>query len=251
VSGLTLTLTAPLAADTDLSALTADGWASSTAATVAARPVFVGRVRHIVGELFTISGEPGDTLALHGDLARAHGIGARLALGTLVVHGDVGNGTGIAMSGGLLHVHGNAGDNLGGAFPGEKRGMTGGELLVTGNAGDESGAAVRRGTIAIGGNAGARTCRGGIAGTVYVAGDCGADAGLFLKRASIIVGGRVAIPAGFREACTYDPAVVRLLQRRLLHLGFPLPAAQRGGSWRRCSGDAGDGALGELLLWTS
>lgn len=251
MSGLVLTLRTPLAADADLSGLTAEGWEQADAAAMAARLILLDRAPLRVGDLCEVSGTAGSTLALHGDFTRAHRIGAGLASGTVVVHSSVGDGAGLAMRGGRLQIHGHAGHQLGAAPAGAKRGMTGGEILVHGSAGDESGSGVRRGLIAIGGDAGARTARGGIAGTIYVVGTCGADTGLFLKRASVIVGGSMAVPAGFREACTYDPAVVRLLQRHLRMLGFPLPSVQLGGSWRRFSGDAGEGSRGELLLWTT
>lgn len=250
MSGLRLQLRAALGPDADLQALTAPGWHEAEAAALAARQVRVGRESVAVGDLFTISGTPGPALRIAGELGAARGVAAGVALGTVEIEGSVGDDLALGQSGGLVIVRGRAGHNAGGAPAGAKRGMLGGELLILGDAGDEVGAAVRRGTIAVLGRTGARTAKGGIAGTVYVAGDCGPEAGRFLRRVSILVGGEVVVPAGFRYACRYDPAVVRLLQRRLAAIGFPVPAAQLGGQWRRHSGDAGEGALGELLQWT-
>lgn len=250
MSGLRLQLRSALAADAELHALTAPGWHEADATALGARQVRVGRERVAVGDLFAVGGAPGATLHIDGDLHRARGVAAGVALGTVEVHGAVGDDLALGQSGGLVIVRGRAGHNAGGAPTGAKRGMLGGELLILGDAGDEVGAAMRRGTIAVLGRAGARTAKGGIAGSVYVASDCGPDAGRFLRRVSILVGGAVEIPAGFRYACRYDPAVVRLLQRRLVAIGFPVPAAQLGGQWRRFSGEAGEGALGELLQWT-
>jgi formylmethanofuran dehydrogenase subunit C len=250
VSGLHLHPRTDLPAHSDLAALTAEGWEQCDAAGLAARRARVGRDVVAIGDLFRITGSPGPSLIVDGDLRHAEGVGARLSLGRVEVLGSVGDDAGLAMRGGLLRIRGSAGRNAGGAEPGARKGMTGGELLIHGDAGDEAGTAMRRGLVAIGGSAGARTAQHGIAGTVYVAGRCGADAGRFLRRVSLLVGGAVDVPAGFTEACRYDPAVVRLLQRRLRDLGFPLPAAQYGGQWRRFSGDVGEGARGELLHWT-
>ena len=54
-------------------------------------------------------------------------------------------------SGGVLEIRGNAGAQLGGAYAGQRRGMTGGVVLVQGSAGAHAGERMRRGLIAVGG----------------------------------------------------------------------------------------------------
>lgn len=228
--GLRLALKAALPGPADLGAITAAGWAECEPAALAARQVTVQGALVAVGDLFTVTGTPGPSLTLAGDLSLASHVGAELA-------------------GGLVTVDGSVGAHAGGAAPGAKRGMRGGELVILGDAGPEAGAAMRRGLVAVRGSAGPRTLRSAIAGTLVVGGDAGPDAGLWSKRASLVVLGRVAPSPSYRQACLYQPTVLRMLLRRLRTLGLPITDAHIEGFWRRWSGDFAESGLGEILQW--
>ncbi len=108
-----------------------------------------------LGELFRISGEPGDgQVELEGDLSNVHEIGqgmaggeirvsgnagrhlgSRMSGGVIHVHGDAGDWIGCEMKGGLIHVHGSAGNHAGGAYAGSRRGMTDGSPRDRGSGG--------------------------------------------------------------------------------------------------------------------
>lgn len=249
MSGLRLALKVPLPAPADFTALTAAGWDTADAGTMAARTVRVERDTVPVGELFSIGGSAGPELVLTGDLSFARGVGAGLTAGRLLVEGNVGDDAGLAMAGGLLTVRGNAGFNAGGAAPGAKRGMTGGELVILGSAGAEAGAAMRRGLVAVGGAVGQRAGRAALAGTVFAGGDVGDGAGLFSKRGSLVTLGRVAPSPTWRDAGLGQPIILRLLLKRLAALGLAVTAAHIDGRWRRWSGDFAESGRGEIVQW--
>jgi formylmethanofuran dehydrogenase subunit C len=113
--------------------------------------------------LFTVtSGDP-DDLRLIGDCGKLDRIGAEMTRGAITIEGDAGAYLGHAMRGGRIRAHGSvgigaamemrggeieidsgAGDFLGGARPGEMKGMSGGLVVVRGDAGDRVGDRMRR-----------------------------------------------------------------------------------------------------------
>lgn len=249
----------------DVTGVTPDALASNEPARL---PVRVNRRATHLGDLFNIMGQSGARVRFVGALALVDGIGAGCNGGTVIVegsagrytaagmtaghvevHGDVADDAGAAMAGGLLTVHGAAGHRLGGAFPGERRGMTGGEIVVGGSCGDEAASLMRRGLVAVGGDTGLAAGRGMIAGTLVVLGALGPSPGIGNKRGTIVALGGVTPPATYRLACTYGPAHVRLLLRRLLSLGLPVADEMIAGRYHRYCGDAGGPGKGELLQW--
>lgn len=233
MSGLTLSLLAPLGAPVDASALLAPGWEVLDAAALGARLlVSADRGPLPARALFAITGEPGSTIRLSGDCAMLDDLGQGLAGGSVIVDGNVGA-------------------RCGGAAPGAKRGMTGGEIVVLGHAGPGAGAAMRRGLLAIAGDCAADAGVGMLAGTIVCGGRFGPGAGRWNKRGTLLALGPVDPPATYVAACTYQPAIANVILARLAVLGFPVPAQAAGGAWRRYSGDLAEYGKGEILQWTA
>ena len=269
---ITLTLRAPLEQAVEADGIAPDRFAALGAREIAALPIWAGRKRLPLGELFDVRGERasvvhiegGDTLArldalgagmqggeLHVAGRAGRYVGSRMAGGRLRVDGDAGDGAGLEMAGGVLEIGGRAGDRLGAARLGAARGMTGGEIIVRGDAGAEAGASARRGTIVIGGNAGERAGYRMIAGSVIILGAAGAEAGSWTKRGSIVALGLVAIPTTFRYDCTYRPPHLALALTRLrVQYHLPIDAHHVRGLYRRYSGDLAELGKGEILAWT-
>jgi formylmethanofuran dehydrogenase subunit C len=272
VSGLRLTLRAPLSERINLGPAFATPWAEASAADVARREVWAPRSGPArLGDFFAVDGTPDGSVTLFGDLRLAERVGAGLAEGGMRVDGSVGDragaglrggrleiagnaghSTGEGMSGGAIIVRGNTGNRAGAAAPGSKRGMTGGELVVFGSAGDEAGAAMRRGLVAIGGSTGRCALLSSIAGTVVACGPAGPDAALWNKRGSLVCLGSVDPAATYRYACVIQPVYLRLLLRRLRDVhGLPVTTAHIDGRFRRYSGDFAETGRGEILAWSS
>jgi formylmethanofuran dehydrogenase subunit C len=250
--GITARLKSPLRQRADFSEVLAGSWTQSPAGTLAQRPVYLeGNGKTQLGELFTIEGRPSGRILFEGDLSRGDGIGAGLSEGQVTIQGDAGAEVGLAMSGGALVVEGDAGDRAGAAPLGFKRGMSGGELIVRGSAGIEAGAHMRRGLLAIGKSAAARTGLSMIAGNVVVFGAAGPDTGLWSKRGSVVALADITPPATYAYACTYHPVHLRLLLRRLqAGFGFKIQRRYLTGLYRRYSGDMAELGKGEILVWT-
>lgn len=250
---LTARLKLPLKQRADFSDVLAGAWTQVPARDLAQRPVYLERDGEtMLGDLFSLDGEPAGKIRFEGDLALADRIGAGLSEGRVTVEGDVGNEVGLAMSGGALVVEGDAGERAGAAPPGFKRGMSGGELIVRGSVGIEAGSIMRRGLLVIGGSSQARAGLGMIAGTVIVFGAAGPECGLWSKRGTVVALGSISPPATYSYACTYRPIHLRLVLRRLqLSYGFKIPGRYFTGSYRRYSGDMAELGKGEILVWTA
>jgi formylmethanofuran dehydrogenase subunit C len=246
-----LTLKTRPSAAIDMSGITPDRCANLDNADIAALPLWAGGTRVALGDVFAVHGERALRLDVEGDLEGVNGLGARMSSGLLHVHGHAGDDAGQAMSGGVLRVDGNAGDRLGGPAPGASKGMTGGEIVVFGSAGASAAALARRGLVAVAGQVDGYAGRGMIAGSLLALGPLGAMPGVGNKRGSIIAAGRVAVPASYRWACTYEPPHMRLLLTSLRRrFGFPCDPALLNGRFDRYCGDAGEPGKGEILVWT-
>ena len=266
---VTLTLRAPLAASIEADSIVPNAFASLGEAEIAALPVWAGRARRALADLFDISGERSSNLRVVGDVRQVHGIATAMAGGSLIVDGDAGSRLAVGMAGGLVDVLGdagddagaamaggslrirrNAGDRVGAGLPGASRGMTGGEIVVGSSVGAQAGARMRRGLLFVGGDAGRLAARAIIAGTVIVIGRVGSEPAFASKRGSLVVAGGVNVPPTYRHACDYEPPHVRLaltyLARRYdLSLGRELVE----GRYRRYCGDASTVGKGEILTW--
>jgi len=204
-----------------------------------------------VGELFEVSrsGADEEQLVLVGDLWRFDWIGARMASGEIVVHGNVGSWAGAEMAGGVLRIFGDAGPRLGAAYPGARAGMTGGEIIVAGDAGEETGAGMRRGLVAVGGSTGSGSGLRMLAGTVIALGGIGAEAGVGNKRGSLVSGRPLAPLPVYAFATRFHPPALTLQLRRVRELGLTVDDALLRGTWSRWSGDGTELGRGEILVF--
>ncbi|MBY6263462.1 formylmethanofuran dehydrogenase subunit C [Azospirillum sp. 412522] len=266
MSVLSLRLKGPLPGRIDASPLLPQRLAGLNLREIAALPLRFGRGHVAAGELFDLSGSPGDTVELEGD-GRLDFVGAGLDGGTirvagpvghraatgmsggfLMVEGSTGLAAGAAMRGGVLTVGGDAGDGLGGALPGERAGMTGGRILVQGSCGDRVGERMRRGLIAVGGDAGAYAALHMNAGSLLIGGRPGATTGHGMRNGTILFRGEIDPLPGFADCGLNQLPFLSLLDRHLSGLDG-VPPACRGltGRARRWLGDRGFGGRGELL----
>lgn len=268
---ITLTARSPLAESVDADGLTADRLASLSEADIAALPLWAGRHRVPLGDIFDVRGGRSTRVLIVGDVRRVAGIAVGMAGGEMIVDGDAGthvgagmtggrievlgfagDDAGLGMAGGALVIRGDAGDRVGAGTPGASRGMMGGEIVVGGSVGADAGARMRRGLLVVGGDAGDRVARAIIAGTVIVLGRTGSEPATGSKRGTLVAVGGVDVPVTYRYACTYEPPHVRLA---LIHIRrrFEMAIAQEivSGRYRRYSGDAGTVGKGEILEWTS
>lgn len=231
-------------------------------------PVYHGNEAVPLAEFFRVSGTAGEELHLHGDLARVKHVGAGMASGRLVVHGDVGAHLGVGMSGGEIVVEGSAGDwvgpemsggriyirgdaghMVGAAYRGSAVGMLGGEIIVAGRAGNETGHAQRGGLIAVGGDAGDFTGVNMLAGTIVVCGTPGLRSGAGMKRGSLVSLSPADILPTFSYDCRYHPAWIRLILQHLADRGLAIDEACIRGEYERWSGDSIELNRGEFLIY--
>ena len=265
-AGFRLALKAAPPARVDMTGLTPDRLAGLDAGAVARLTVFVGATAVALGDVFAISGGPGECLILEGH-PRLDNVGAGMAAGHLLVEGPVGALAGAGMSVGHLSIRGDAGDDLGaglaggcidvagtagarlaGALPGERRGMSGGTVRVTGQVGPQACERMRGGLVLIAGSAGAGAAQRMIAGTLAVKGELGPDAGIGMKRGTLLLDkAPELLSAGFGDAGEHDLVFLALLARRRPEVAtlFGGPLSSRA---RRLVGDRLVGGQGEMLV---
>jgi len=256
--------TIPIEADS----VSPDFLAERDHAAIKALPVFYGRRKVSIGDLFEVDGERSDRIVVQGDLQHIKKIGQGMSRGRIEVRGDVGphlgaymrggeitvqgnagDWAGAHMQGGRIWIHGNAGHHVGAAYPGEKRGVNRGVIIVNGNAGSEIGAVMRRGLIVVMGNVGEFAGARMIAGSVFVFGHIGKRAGAGMKRGSIIAFGtsEPLLPT-YRFESVCRPVFLRFFLNRLQKWGVPVTPEMEGGSFRRYSGDITSLGKGEILI---
>jgi formylmethanofuran dehydrogenase subunit C len=265
---LILTLKKPPDVPLEAEVLSPDALAGKTSAEARALPVFLGKRKLRLDELFDLDGDSGDDLELRGDLSRVKWVGKGMTRGTIRVMGNVGMHVGAYMRGGTIDVHGNADDWVGGE-------MTGGLIRVRGNTGGQVGAAYRgsvsgmnRGTILVEGSAGIEVGMRMKRGLIVVRGPVRDFAGLQMKGGSMVLMGGAEIRTGawmvrgtivclkpvrllptFAPCCTYDPTFLPVYARHLGTLGVNLPVGPKGGTYQRFMGDAAVPGKGEVLFW--
>ncbi len=237
---------------------------------IADLPLWHGKRRVPLGEVFDVQGGRSAEVRIAGDAGRVKQLGAGMTGGSLTVEGDAGmhagacmtGGTlriqgdaddwaGSEMEGGVLEIQGDAGDHLAAGYAGSTHGMRGGMVVLHGSAGVQAGESMRRGLIAIAGDAGDRAGIHLIAGPVLVCGSAGRYAGAGMKRGSLVVGGAAELLPTFRYAATYRPDWLRMYLLRLRHEhGFAVPERMLAGPYRRFNGDFTELGKGEVLQWT-
>jgi formylmethanofuran dehydrogenase subunit C len=267
---ITLVAREPIADAIEVDGLTPDHLARLPEAAIAHLPVWHGRQRLEVGDVFTVRGSHATTLIVEGSSAHVHGLGAGMRDGTLIIDGDAGHFVGAEMTGGVIDVRGSIGDEgavgmsggvfevagdcgsrLGGARPGAPRGMTGGEIVVRGHAGDSVAAFCRRGLVVVAGDVGEGAGHAMIAGSLFVFGRTGRAPAQFNKRGSLVAFGPIDVPETYQYACRYRPPHVRVT---LLYLarryGLAVDTRHVGGHFLRYCGDRLAPARGEILVWS-
>jgi formylmethanofuran dehydrogenase subunit C len=267
MSGLTFRLTAAPHEGLDLSPLTPKRLASIPLAEMLRLVVGTTKQALTVGDVFAVSGKPGDTVKIEGGSAKLDFVGAELDHGTLIVEGDVGVGAGrkmrggrleirgdagallaSGMSGGTILVKGSAGGHVGGLSPGDKFGMTGGIVVVEGHAGDRAGDRMRRGTILVRGRCGGFAGSRMVGGTIWSELGFGTDPGLLMRRGTLIAPTVERMPPTFADSGKHDLVILRVLSRYMTATLGPLAPRPLSGVVRKYAGDLATIGKGEILL---
>lgn len=267
MSGLTFRLTSVPNERLDLSHLTPRRLSSIPLAEVLKLNVGSTKSGLSVGDVFAVSGKPGDTVKIESGAARLDFVGAELDHGTVIVEGDVGVGAGRNMRGGRLDIRGDAGALLGsgisggeifvkgsagaqagGLSPGDKFGMSGGLIVIEGHAGDRAGDRMRRGTIYVRGKCGAFAGSRMVGGTIWSELGFGADPGLLLRRGTLIAPSVEQMLPTFADAGTHDLVILRILSRYMTATLGSLAPRPLSGMVRKYAGDLATVGKGEILL---
>jgi len=235
---------------------------------IKALPIFYGRRRVSLGDLFDVDGERSDTIVVQGDLRHVKRLGQGMSRGRIEIRGEVGphlgaymrggeiavrgntgDWAGAHMAGGRIWIHGNAGHHLGAAYPGENRGVNRGVIIVDGNTGSETGAVMRRGLIVVMGDTGDFAGARMVAGSIFVFGHLGKRAGAGMKRGSIVALGTCEplLPT-YRFELTFQPVFLNIFFNHLKKWGLPVDPKMSNGFFRRYTGDINLLGKGEILI---
>ncbi|MGA2551198.1 MAG: formylmethanofuran dehydrogenase subunit C [Burkholderiaceae bacterium] len=268
MSALVLTLKEEPQAPLDLSCLVPDHLASLSLEQIRALPLRSGNSLLRTGELFSVSGTPGEEIILPTGSRNILFVGAFMTRGVLHVEGNVGSYAGCGMRGGTLRVRGQAGDFaasgmtgglliiekdcgdfLAAARPGDAHGMGGGTAIVLGSAGARIAHRMRRGQVLVGGNAGVYCAARMLAGTVMVLGSCAAHLGFAMQRGTLILSSTPLVSESFADCGLNEFTFLRLMARDFASRGVDLAAfSPRSFRARRWVGDFRTGGAGEILL---
>jgi len=267
MSGLTFRLSAPPAERLDLSKLTPGRLAAMPPAEIPKLVVGISTRKLTLGDAFTISGKPGDTVTITGATSRLDFIGAELDQGTLIVEGDAGYSAGrqmkggrleirgdagpwlaSALSGGLVYVKGAAAGSVGGPRPGDAFGMTGGIVVVDGDAGDRAGDRMRRGTIIVRGRCGVNAGARMLGGTIWAEQGFGTEPGVLMRRGTLIGPAVEKMLPTFADSGRHDLVILRVLSRYLAATLGPLAPRALSGTVRKFAGDLATIGKGEILI---
>lgn len=248
-----------------------DSFLGRSQAEIEALPLFYGRRRLALGDLFTVDGGGSDNIVLKGDLSHVKRVGqamrcgritvdghvgmhlgAEMTGGEIIVHGNVGAWAGAQMRGGVISVHGDAGPMLGAAYTGEKLGMRGGVIVVEGKAGPRAAERMRRGLIVVQGDVGEFAGVRMIAGSLFSLGKLGPRPGAGMKRGTLLaLQGLVdGVLPTFCYACSPEsPVFLRYTLRRLRAWGLPVADEHVEGRYRRYTGDVTTIGKGEIFVF--
>lgn len=251
----------------DARPLTPDRLADLDRSSVSRLPVRVGRQTLPLGELFRVSGTPGERIEFSGHTQLIDFIAAEMQRGTIVVDGDAGlltasqlkggtvhimgssgAGTASAMRGGMLTVDGDAADDCAAALGAETLGMRGGVFVVHGNAGRRFAARMRRGTAIVVGAIGDDACSQMVAGTVVGLAGFAARPALGMRRGTLVTRSMPEpFPAWFSTPERYVSSFSRMLVQMLGDL-LPANSPAMASDFERSLGDLSVGGQGELLI---
>ncbi len=269
MSTLSFTLRNAPTRQVNLSALNPSTLAGLSAAEIEKLAIGSGEGALLVGDLFDVSGTPGETIAIAGGSPLFDYVGAGLTQGAIVVEGSVGNLAARGMkggkleirgdagaylastaTGGLAHVKGSAGDFAGAAWMGDKFGMLGGTAVVEGNVGQRAGERMRRGTLvargAIGPAAGSRM----VGGTLWTETGFGAGPGPLLRRGTLIGPKVESFLPTFSDCGAHDLVMLRILTRYITETLGALAPKPLPHKVRKFAGDRATIGKGEILLTT-
>lgn len=266
MSALTLKLKAVPDQRLDLSGITPARLASLAQPAIENLAIGTGRRAVKLGDLFALSGSPGDTLVFEGGSNRLDGLGSELDQGTIIVDGDVGAFAGRRMKGGKLDIRGaagpflasglrgglvlakSAGDLVGAPRVGERFGMVGGTVVVSGDVGERAGDRMRRGAIIVKGRFGASAGSRMMGGTLWTETGFGSGPGPLMRRGTLIGPGVDRLLPTFADAGWHDLNVLRLISRYYVETLGDLAPAALPHKVRRISGDLATIGKGEILL---
>lgn len=265
-----LTLNRRLPQPIDASTLLPSRLSALNAGEIERESLQVGNRQLPLGELFKVEVSPSETerLIFRGETQGLDFIGRGLTEGHIEVEGSAGSYLGHQMRGGRLRVQGSidaygacelrggflevlgdAGDFLGGALPGNGKGMSGGVVLVRGDAGDRAGDHLRRGVLLIEGRVGAYSGARMKAGSILVQGAVGPYPGYAMGRGTLMLARapETLLPT-FRDCGTHTLGFIPLLLNSLR--GYDTVFSQMAPVFRRVRRHAGDFAAlgkGEIL----
>jgi formylmethanofuran dehydrogenase subunit C len=219
-----------------------------------------------LGDLFAVSGTPGDTLVIEGGSSRLDGIGSELDAGTIIVEGDTGAYAGRRMKGGTLDIRGaagpflgsglrgglikaqSAGDLVGAPRVGERFGMMGGIVVVSGDVGERAGDRMRRGAIVVKGRFGPSAGSRMMGGTLWTETGFGSGPGPLMRRGTLIGPAVDRLLPTFADAGWHDLNVLRLISRYYAEILGDLAPPPLPHRVRRIAGDLATIGKGEILL---
>lgn len=234
--------------------------------------ITIGNQKVAIGDLFEITGDlpassaeldnPSNKMDYIGHALRSaysiqvngdcgHYLGAALDGGTVRVNGNTQDFAGCGMRDGNIEISGNVNHYLGGAFTGEKRGMSGGTILIHGNAGNFVGDLMRRGTIMVAGDMGDYCAHRMIAGTITNLGSIGQHIGVGMRRGTLLIPSKPQDDlAGFSDCGRHSLGYLTLLVRQLREKDSAFqslhPMRRR---VQKYMGDTAVDGQGELLIW--
>src|SRR5688572_29251678 len=226
---LTLTLKDQPPVPLEAEMLSPDRTAGLTSEEIRALPVHLGKRQSRLDDFFTVEGDPGDELEIHGDARKVKWIGRGMTRGRITIRGNAGmhlgaymkGGTievsgnasdwiGAEMSGGLIRIGGNAGGQVGAAYRGSRSGMTDGTIVINGTAGLEVGMRMKRGIIVIGGvvrDFAGLQMRGG---TIVLGSGAELRTGAWMMRGTIVSLKPIRLLPTFTAAAAYNPTFLRM-----------------------------------------
>ena len=264
MSQLTLKLKAAPSGRIDLSGL-APALASGKTADALGQLTVAHGIR--LGDMFTVSGSPGDTLTISGGSDRLDGVGAGMTSGTLILEGDAGANAGLdmkggkleihgstgsylasGMKGGIIHVTGNAGDYAGGVASGRRFGMTGGSVIVEGDIGARAGDKMRRGLILARGKIGDAAGSRMVGGTIVAERGFGANPGPLMRRGTLIGPKVDRMSSTFADCGLHELVILSVMSRAWTRELGPLAPKPLPPAVRRFAGDLAAIGKGEILI---
>lgn len=269
MSALTFYLRGPPGQHVDCSPLLPDTLAEKTISEIGRIELQTGNRKLRVDELFALSGDDASRLVFRNSDDRLDYIGANMSQGAIEIEGDTGAYLGLGMksgrislkgncgifaaaelANGTIRIEGNCGDFLGGALPGNRRGMAGGTVIVHGNAGDRAGDQMRRGAILIEGNAGNFCGSRMIAGTIAVLGETGHSSGFAMNRGTLLLASApTEMLSTFSDCGSHNFGFLPLLIQSWRALPGRFAKLEMRQRMRRYMGDLGNSGKGEVLVW--